>query len=173
MFFLTDSELLYIYENSKSKRVHGTFGLGWKYYGCSVRQLQNSIQLFWILPGTLNHLATLTCLLTSFDDFTSIGKQISPLRASKSPEPSIPDPAALTTRNGRCSINFILAFCNSLQDLMIASTPFGKPARTSRNSLSYLLLTILYHCQEFLITSVKITSLLTVLPLVTNSVGLR
>ena len=29
-FFLTDSELFYVYENPNSKKVHGTFGLGWK-----------------------------------------------------------------------------------------------------------------------------------------------
>ena len=33
MFFLTDSEPFYIYENNKSKKVHGKFGLGWKYQG--------------------------------------------------------------------------------------------------------------------------------------------
>ena len=31
MFFLTDSELFYTYEKPKSKKVHGTFSLGWKY----------------------------------------------------------------------------------------------------------------------------------------------
>ena len=33
MFFLTDSELFFPYENPKSKKVYGTFGLGWKYQG--------------------------------------------------------------------------------------------------------------------------------------------
>ena len=36
MFFLTDSELFYTYENLKSKKVHGTFGLGCKYQGRTV-----------------------------------------------------------------------------------------------------------------------------------------
>ena len=31
MFFLSDSELSYVYKGPKSKKVHGTFGLGWKY----------------------------------------------------------------------------------------------------------------------------------------------
>ena len=30
MFFSTDSELSYVYKDPKSKKVHGTFGLGWK-----------------------------------------------------------------------------------------------------------------------------------------------
>ena len=31
MFFLPDYKLFYVHENRKSKKVHGTFGLGWKY----------------------------------------------------------------------------------------------------------------------------------------------
>ena len=31
MFFLTDSDVFYIFENPKSKKVHGTFGQGSKY----------------------------------------------------------------------------------------------------------------------------------------------
>ena len=39
MFFLTDSELLHVYENPKSKKVHGTFGLELKILGahCEVK----------------------------------------------------------------------------------------------------------------------------------------
>ena len=92
----------------------------------------------------------------SLDDLTSIGKQISPLNANKSPEPSMPEPAALTTKNGRFSISLILAFSTSEHDLIIASTPLAKPARTCLNSLSYLLLTLTNQCQALLITSVLI-----------------
>ena len=31
MFFLADSKLSHVYKDLKSKKVHGTFGLGWKY----------------------------------------------------------------------------------------------------------------------------------------------
>ena len=35
-FFLTDSKLCHVYKGPKSKKVHGTFGLGWKYQGRTV-----------------------------------------------------------------------------------------------------------------------------------------
>ena len=50
MLFLTDSELFYIYENTKSKKVHGTFGLGWKYKGrteVAFIELKIKESLFW------------------------------------------------------------------------------------------------------------------------------
>ena len=36
MFFLTDIELSHVYKDPKSKKIHGTFGLGWKYQGQTV-----------------------------------------------------------------------------------------------------------------------------------------
>ena len=64
--------------------------------------------------------------------FTSIGKQRSPLKASKSPLPSIPEPAALTTKNGLSITCLALALATGSHDLVTASTPFGIPARTAR-----------------------------------------
>ena len=37
MFFLTDSELSHVHQCPKSKKVQGTFGLGWKYKGRTVK----------------------------------------------------------------------------------------------------------------------------------------
>ena len=61
---------------------------------------------------------------TFFEDLTSIGKHISPLNARRSPVPSEPLPGALTTRNGRWQIFIACARSVSLQDLVIARTPF-------------------------------------------------
>ena len=36
MFFLADSELCHVYKGPKSKKLYGTFGLGWKYKGRTV-----------------------------------------------------------------------------------------------------------------------------------------
>ena len=50
MFFLTNSELFYTYDNPKSKKVYGTFGLDWKKQGCTVpwnRILQSNGVVVW------------------------------------------------------------------------------------------------------------------------------
>ena len=39
--FLTDYELSHVYWYPKSKKVHGTFGLGWKYNGLTVQAKSN------------------------------------------------------------------------------------------------------------------------------------
>ena len=75
----------------------------------------------------------------TLQDLTSIGKHKSPRSASKSPLPSIPEPAALTTKKGRSITCIALALAIGSQDLVTASTPFGIPAKTQRNSLSYWL----------------------------------
>ena len=87
------------------------------------------------------------------EDLTSIGKHKSPLSANKSPLPSIPEPAALTTRNGLSMTCIARALAIASQDLVTASTPFGIPARTARSSLSYWLATIENRCQVLLMIS--------------------
>ena len=69
-------------------------------------------------------------------DLTSMGKQQSPLSATKSPLPSMPEPAARTTRNGRRAMQAIRSFSSSVQLLVTALTPFSVPERTSLSSRS-------------------------------------
>lgn len=69
-------------------------------------------------------------------DFTSMGKQQSPRRATKSPLPSIPEPAARTTRKGRRETQAIRSFSSCVQLLVTALTPFSVPERTSLSSRS-------------------------------------
>ena len=72
---------------------------------------------------------------------------MSPRSARRSPEPSIPDPAALTTRNGLSITILALDLASSSHDLVTASTPLGTPAKTALNSLSYWLATLSNLCQ--------------------------
>ena len=82
-----------------------------------------------------------------------MGKHKSPRSASKSPLPSMPEPAALTTRNGLSITCLALALATASQDLVTASTPFGIPARTARSSLSYWPVTVENQCQLLLMIS--------------------
>ena len=50
MFFMTDSDLSHVYQCPKSKKVHGTFGIGWKYQGCIIINFQKKLLLFFISP---------------------------------------------------------------------------------------------------------------------------
>ena len=50
--FLDWSELSHVYKDPKSKKVHGTFGVGWKYQGRTVLRLLNkpfSITALYVL----------------------------------------------------------------------------------------------------------------------------
>lgn len=96
--------------------------------------------------------------LSAFVDFTSMGKHKSPRNARRSPVPSIPEPAARTTKNGRLVIKRIFSFSIGVHERITDSTPFGTPARTCRNSRSYWLDTYAHQCQSFLMTSVKVMS---------------
>ena len=46
MFFFTDSKLSHVYWGPKRKKVHGTFGVGWKHQGCAVTYMYDFKSIF-------------------------------------------------------------------------------------------------------------------------------
>ena len=72
MLILTDSELFYIHENPKSKKVHGTLGLGWKYQGRTVLYVsQNCISFLFYTYATFSrveeHSGFHVCMLMDWE----------------------------------------------------------------------------------------------------------